>query len=129
MIGALALCLVTAIYDGDTLKVRCGEPGRYEQITIRLAEIDAPETRQAYGQRSKQTLSDLCYSVHAVVRPTTRDKYGRTVARVECNGKDASAELVRQGMAWRFVRYSSDAAIQPLDEAARAAKARAVERC
>ena len=50
----LAICLVIAITDGDTLKVRCGSEGRYEQITVRLAGIDAPEKKQphagAFGQ-------------------------------------------------------------------------------
>jgi endonuclease YncB( thermonuclease family) len=121
VISAL-LCLVVAISDGDTLKARCGEPGSYQQITIRLAEIDAPEKGQPFGQRSKQALSNLCFGVEATIRPATLDRYGRTVARVECRGQDASLEQLRQGMAWRFVRYSRDAAVQPLEDAARRAR-------
>ena len=34
------------------------------------------------------------------------DRYGRTVARVECDGTDASAAQVRAGMAWAFLRYA-----------------------
>jgi len=123
MPAALLLCLVVGISDGDTLKARCGEPGTYEQVTIRLAEIDAPEKGQAFGQRSKEALSALCFGLQANVRPVTRDRYGRTVARVECRGLDASAEQIRQGMAWRFVRYSTDAAMLPLEDAARSAGA------
>jgi endonuclease YncB( thermonuclease family) len=67
MLGAVVLCLVVAISDGDTLKARCGDPGAYEQVTIRLAEIDAPEKGQAYGQRSKQSLSTLCFAQWATV--------------------------------------------------------------
>ena len=52
--------------DGDTIKVRCGEGA---QTTIRLAGIDAPEKKQAFGQRSKQALSDLCYQVQANITP------------------------------------------------------------
>lgn len=121
MPAALLLCLIVGISDGDTLKARCGEPGAYEQVTIRLAEIDAPEKRQAYGQRSKEALSALCFGSQAAIRPVTRDRYGRTVARVECRGIDASVEQIRQGMAWRFVRYSKDGSIEPLEAAARAA--------
>jgi endonuclease YncB( thermonuclease family) len=116
------VCLIVGISDGDTLKARCGEPGAYQQVTIRLAEIDAPEKGQAFGQRSKQSLSALCYGVQAVLRPVTRDRYGRTVARAECNNLDASAEQIRRGMAWRFVRYSTDPAMQPLEDAARNAR-------
>lgn len=120
---AAALCLVVAISDGDTLKARCGEPGAYQQVTVRLAEIDAPEKGQPYGQRSKQALSALCFGVSATIKPQTQDRYGRTVARVECNGQDASAEMVRHGMAWFFVRYGKDAAIKSLEDAARTARA------
>lgn len=116
------LCLVIAVADGDTLSVRCGEQGRYEQVSVRLVEIDAPEKGQAFGQRSKEALSSLCFGVQASVTPVTRDRYGRTVARVECRGLDASAEQIRRGMAWRFVRYSTDATIQPLEDAARSAR-------
>lgn len=120
MISTL-LCFVVAVTDGDTLKTRCGEPGHFEQVTVRLAEIDAPEKKQAFGNRSKQALSDLCFNQIATVAPTTRDRYGRTVARVECAGKDASAEQVRNGMAWAFTRYLTDPEIARLEQAARRA--------
>lgn len=71
MLGALTLCLVVAVSDGDTIKVRCGEPDAYEQVTIRLAEIDAPEKGQPFGQRSKASLSDLCFGSQAAIRPLT----------------------------------------------------------
>ncbi|MDF2463616.1 MAG: hypothetical protein K0Q43_1851 [Ramlibacter sp.] len=122
MPAALLLCLVVAISDGDTLKARCGEPGAYEQVTVRLAEIDAPEKRQAFGRRSKEALSALCFGSQAAIQPVTLDRYGRTVARVECKGQDAGSEQVRMGMAWRFVRYSKDASFQPLEDAAREAR-------
>ena len=102
--GATAeTCMVYGVTDGDTLKVRCGEG---EQVTIRLGGVDAPEKKMPFGQRSKEYLSDLCYQVQATVTPKTRDRYGRTVADVDCNGKDAGAEMVRAGMAWVYVKYA-----------------------
>ena len=121
LIGSV-ICLVVGVTDGDTLKVRCGVPGAYEQITIRLAEIDAPERRQAYGERSHQALAQLCFKVDAVIKPTTKDRYGRTIARVECNGEDASAKQVRAGMAWAYTKYLTDPGIQQLELDARGAK-------
>lgn len=59
-------CLVVGVSDGDTIKARCGEPGAYEQIKVRLGGIDAPESRQAFGQRSKQALMVLAMSFLAV---------------------------------------------------------------
>lgn len=115
------LCLVIAVTDGDSLKARCGEPGEYEQVTIRLAEVDAPESGQAYGQRSKQSLAGLCYQQQAAIKPVTKDRYGRTVARVQCQGQDASAYQVGAGMAWVFVKYSTDPSLTPIEAAAMAA--------
>jgi micrococcal nuclease len=123
MISSAVLCLVVAISDGDTLKVRCGEPGAYEQVTIRLAEIDAPEKAQPFGQQSKQALSDLCFQTWATVKPQTRDRYGRTVARVECNGKDASSEQASAGLAWFFTRYGRDASVKAAEGLARGSRA------
>ena len=77
-------------------------------VKVRLAEIDAPERRQPFGERSRQQLAALCFQRKAEVRPTARDRFGRTVARVNCAGVDASVEQVRAGMAWRFLRYSSE---------------------
>jgi endonuclease YncB( thermonuclease family) len=91
-------------------------------VKIRIAEIDAPEKGQAFGTRSQQHLADLCFKRQAVIRPQTIDRYGRTVARVECEGVDASAEQVRTGMAWVFDRYVTDRALYPLQEEARAAQ-------
>lgn len=112
-------CLVVGIADGDTLTARCGEPGEYLQVKVRLAEIDAPEKKQPFGQRAKESLSDLCFQAMATIKPQTIDRYGRTVARVECRGKDASLEQVRAGMAWAYTKYLTDQAVLDVELAAR----------
>ncbi|MEG0976706.1 MAG: thermonuclease family protein [Comamonas sp.] len=105
MLTALAICLIVGISDGDTLTARCGEPGSYEQIKIRLGGIDAPESRQPWGQRSKQNLSDLCFQVQAEITLKSKDRYGRTIADVRCGGLDAGQHQVATGMAWYYVKY------------------------
>ena len=113
-------CQVFGVSDGDTIKVRCGEG---KQVTIRLSGIDAPEKAQPYGQRSKEALSGLCYQVQATITPKTKDRYGRTVADVECRGKDAATEQVRTGMAWVYVKYAKGYEhLYQLQDAAKAAK-------
>lgn len=123
LLGAAALCLVVAISDGDTLKVRCGTEGAFQQVSVRLAEVDAPEKAQPFGQRSRASLAALCFGTWATVKPEKRDRYGRTVARVECDGKDASAEQARAGMAWYYVSYGTDASVQALEGLARGSRA------
>lgn len=105
MLTTALLCLVVGISDGDTLTARCGKPGSYEQVKVRLSAIDAPESKQPFGQRSKQNLSDLCYQVEATISPRNKDRYGRTVADVTCRGVDAGRHQVAAGMAWYYVQY------------------------
>lgn len=98
-------CLVVGISDGDTLTARCGEPGAYEQVKVRVAAIDAPEKAQPFGQRSRQNLAELCFQQQARITTKTKDRYGRSVADVECQGQDAGTDLVRAGMAWHYRQY------------------------
>ncbi len=48
---------VVAVMDGDTITVLLGR----EQRRVRLAGVDAPEKGQAFGQRSKQALSQMVF--------------------------------------------------------------------
>lgn len=116
----ILFCLVVGITDGDTLTARCGEPGSYEQIKVRIIAIDAPERRQPFGNNARQHLSDLCYNVNAGITIHYTDRYGRRVADVECNGKDAGSSLVGSGHAWVYDQYARDHQyLYPLQEAAR----------
>ena len=110
---------VVAVADGDTLTVL--DSGQ-RQHRVRLAEIDAPEKRQAFGERSKQTLSALCFGQQAVIEDQGRDRYGRVIGRVGCSGIDANAEQVRRGMAWVFDRYAADRSLYALQDEAREAR-------
>ena len=120
--AAAQQCLIVGVTDGDTLKARCGTPGAYEQVKIRLSEIDAPESKQAFGERSKQSLSDLCFQQQAVITGGKKDKYGRTLARVECKGQDAAMHQAQAGMAWAYVQYLTDPAIKQAEGTARGEK-------
>ncbi|MGP1693540.1 MAG: thermonuclease family protein [Giesbergeria sp.] len=103
--AAALVCLVVSIADGDTLTARCGQPGAYEQVKVRLSAIDAPEKRQPFGNVSRQHLAALCFQEQSTITPKARDRYGRTVADVECKGQDAGTEQVRADLAWYYVKY------------------------
>ena len=115
----ILMCLVVGIADGDTLTVLCNGN---EQVKIRLAEIDAPEKKQPFGNRSKQSLSAMCFKKQAEIKPQTKDRYGRTVARVICDGADANEEQVRRGMAWVYDKYVRDRSLYAIQDKARASK-------
>ena len=107
---------VVRVVDGDSLVVLIDK----QQLRVRLKEIDAPELKQAFGQRSRQSLSDLCAAKRVRVVWTEKERNGRLLARVWCGGLDANAEQVRRGMAWVFDRYVKDRGLYPLQNAARA---------
>ncbi len=106
---------VVAVADGDTITVMRD----LVPVKLRLLEIDAPEKKQAFGARSKQSLSDLCFNKTATLIEKGRDRYGRTLARVSCEGVDANAEQVRRGMAWVYDRYVTDRALYAVQIEAR----------
>lgn len=93
---------VVAIADGDTLTVLVDR----KQVKVRLTDIDAPERKQPFGTRSRQSLSEICAGKDARVVSRGKDRYGRTLARVFCANVDANAEQVRRGMAWVYERYA-----------------------
>jgi endonuclease YncB( thermonuclease family) len=110
---------VIGISDGDTLKVL---NDKKQQIKIRLTEIDAPESSQAFGTQSKQSLSDICFRKMVVVTDNGTDKYKRTLGRLKCDGIDANAEQVKRGMAWAYRQYLTDTLIGTLEDTAKAGK-------
>jgi endonuclease YncB( thermonuclease family) len=112
-------CIVIGISDGDTLTARCATAAGEQNLMIRLAEIDAPERRQAFGTRSKQHLAEICFRKQAQVKPMSVDRYGRAVARVHCEGVDANRAQVLAGMASAFTRYLRDPAIAEAERTAR----------
>lgn len=116
--AAAFLASVIGISDGDTLTIiRDREP-----MKIRVAEIDAPEKSQPFGNKSKQALSELCFGKQAEITPKEIDRYGRTVARVRCNGQDVSEYQLKNGMAWVFDRYVKDRSLYGIQDEARQAR-------
>jgi hypothetical protein len=94
----------------------------FKQVRVRLAEIDTPESRQPYGNRARQALSDLAFNQQARVVVQDTDRYGRTVGRVYVGAVDVNAELVKQGAAWVYRQYLKDQSLLTLEAEAKAAK-------
>jgi endonuclease YncB( thermonuclease family) len=96
---------VVGVTDGDTLTVLTAQR---QQHRVRLSGIDTPERRQAFGQVSKQHLSDLAYDKTVSVVFHKRDRYQRIVGKVLVNGADAGLDQIETGMAWHFKRYERE---------------------
>ena len=120
MLVSALLCLVVAVSDGDTLTARCGPTGANPPIKVRIAAIDAPELRQAYGAAARQQLVQLCLKRRAHIEPLNTDSYGRTVANVRCGQTDVATALVRSGLAWVAPSYAKGHPhLAPLQQQAR----------
>lgn len=96
---------VIAVADGDTVTVIDADQNKHK---IRLAGIDAPESRQPYGQRSRQSLSDLVSGQWVQVVYDKADRYGRLVGKVQVAGRDANLEQLRRGLAWHYKKYEAE---------------------
>ena len=97
---------IIKIKDGDTVCILMN--GKEE--VIRLAHIDCPEKKQPFGTKAKQFASDLCFGKYVSIgHHLKRDRNGRLIAEIVLsNGINVNKELVRNGMAWHFKKYSKD---------------------
>ena len=93
---------VVKIQDGDSITVLVSR----KQIKVRLTEIDAPERKQPFGTRSRQSLGELCGGQDARVVEQGKDRYGRTLGYLYLREGDMlNAELIRQGFAHAYTRF------------------------
>jgi endonuclease YncB( thermonuclease family) len=90
-----------AIVDGDTLK--------YEGETIRLVDIDTPESFRSRCEHelvlaleAKARLRQLVDAGPLTIERTGKDRYGRTLARVLVAGREVGDTLLREGKALRY---------------------------
>lgn len=120
---AARLSVRPAIVDGDTLAAGTDR--------LRIHGIDAPEMDQTCQRRggtypcgaaARDAMADIIGRSSLSCEPLDTDRYGRSVVRcVTDRGTDIGAELVRQGWAVAFRRFS-------LDYVAQEAEARAARR-
>lgn len=109
---------VSAVIDGDTLVVVNGR----HKITVRLADIDAPEKAQAHGAAARDALAALVLLKSVQVMPRVTDDYGRMVATLHLGDIDVNATQVRRGWAWENSRFHANRNLKALEREARHAR-------
>ena len=117
------LVVASTIYEGKVVKIADDDTLTLlvdsKQHRIRLSDIDTPERKQPFGTRAKQALSQLAFGKQARVVEVTVDRYGRIVGRVYVDGLDVNRELVAQGHAWVYRKYSDHAELLELEAQAK----------
>ena len=107
---------VVKIKDGDTIVVL---DSLNIQTTIRLAEVDCPESGQSFGKNAKNftilqvALKNVTYQI------ITIDQYGRAVAKVFYSGKYLSEEIIKNGLGWHYKKYSNSERLAAFEELAK----------
>ncbi|HEX7114722.1 MAG TPA: thermonuclease family protein [Steroidobacter sp.] len=105
--------------DGDTLYVKV----QGVVMEFRLAEVDAPELAQPYGEQAKRVLTELLAGADRIVlMPFDTDRYGRTVAHVWAGKTHVNAEMIRRGAAWFYAAYARGDALYHVEQEARDAR-------
>ena len=111
---------VIGIKDGDTVVVI---DAANNQTTLRLAEVDCPEKKQAFGTKAKQFTSDAVYLKEVKYIVTDTDRYGRSIAKVYYDdNKYLSAEIIKNGFGWQYKKYSTSKLLANLEQEARTNK-------
>ena len=96
---------IVGVVDGDTVDLLTDDK---QVVRIRLAGIDAPERKQPFGSVAKKALSALVFAKRASLRGSKQDRYGRLIAKVLVDGRDANLTMVSLGYAWHYKRHESE---------------------
>ena len=96
---------VVGVSDGDSITVL---DSAKRQHKVRLAGIDAPELKQAFGQASKRSLSALVFGKTVAVETVKRDRYDRQIGKVLVDGRDANLAQIEAGFAWHYKQYAAE---------------------
>ena len=87
------------VVDGDTIVI--------QKTQVRLFGVDAPEMNHPFGKKAKWALVALCKGQTIRAEVTAKDDHGRTVAKCYLpDGRDLSAEMVKQGLAIDWPKFS-----------------------
>jgi micrococcal nuclease len=107
-----------SVTDGDTVRVL---DAANVQHKVRLNGIDAFERGQPFWDRRPRPAGRSVMGKAVTVRNDGRDKCGRTLGRIEIEGQNVNRQMVADGLAWHYVRYSKDSGLASAEQAARAA--------
>ena len=109
---------VGRVVDGDTVVLDLFGL----EVKVRLAEIDAPESRQEYGRESTALLESMVSGEEFEVVDLGRDRYGRMLAHLHGEQGCVNQRLVESGAAWHYADYSDSVQLADLQQCAKSAR-------
>jgi endonuclease YncB( thermonuclease family) len=111
---------VIGVKDGDTVEVLYNKT----PIIIRLEHIDCPEKKQPFGKKAKLFVSDLIFGKNVkIISKGKKDRWKRVIAVIETvDGRNVNKELVKNGLAMHFKRYSKDMSYDKIEVQAKKQK-------
>lgn len=107
---------VVKIKDGDTVVLL---DSANNQITLRLAEVDCPESSQSFGKKAKEFTSEEVGNKIVSYKIISTDRYGRYIAKIFYDNKYLSEEIIKNGYGWHYKRYSKSKKLSDLEVNAR----------
>ncbi|MCX8701331.1 thermonuclease family protein [Gilliamella sp. B2840] len=112
---------VIKVIDGDTVDILTIKK---QKIRVRLLDIDAPESNQAYGNKSKQYLASLIAGKKVFVKSSKKDMYKRTLGTIFLNKVNINTKMVESGYAWayRYKGMANNILMVNIEEKARQSK-------
>jgi endonuclease YncB( thermonuclease family) len=97
------------VVDGDTIELGAAR--------VRLEGIDAPEAKQTCinargrqwdcGRAASRELQQLVAKREVRCEADAKDDYGRLLGTCSVGDLDLNAQMIRNGLAWAFAKYSS----------------------
>jgi micrococcal nuclease len=92
---------VVKVIDGDTVDILTA---KNQKVRVRLLDIDAPESKQAYGNASRKYLASLIAGKNVFVKENKKDIYRRCLGIIFLNKTNINVKMVESGYAWAY-RY------------------------
>ena len=111
---------VVRVVDGDTLVVL---DDTKTQHRVRLEGIDCPEAGQDYGTKATKAIAEKVSRKRVRLQWMTKDPYDRVLADVHLGSRWINREMVEEGWAWHYKKYSASQGLAEAETRARAAKA------
>lgn len=95
---------IIRVKDGDTF-VGLWNGKKHD---CRIANIDAPELKQHFGQEAKDSLSKYILGKILILDSLKTDLFGRTIVTFKIDNKRIDSLAIANGWAWQYISYNDE---------------------